>query len=327
VLSHHKPWEGTGSHKKRTGLKRRDPKAHTRGMHGPAKRLVASDSDATWATASHGAPLICADMAPMQMLLNLQAIVRRTLVSRWYSAMLIRFSKVLHKMQRLEVKSEVCKPSRLPSDYAETEDIVEFVQESLVHAQRRAQAIVREQAMAKEGSACVGDSVEESQPYPDVPHSIRQRMRQPKVVQTRVKNPTRMDVDSPAQLPIRPRSGLDIPESPLANRPCDVNEFRVASQGPGGEGCIHGSPDAKRPNESAGSEQLNIAADLRKSRGYIEAEGLARLGELEWSFANWSGCSQWLVFLTVCVRVRLSLCLCLCLCHFASSKTKGERIR
>ena len=273
VLSHHKPWEGTDSHKKRTGLKRRDPKAHTRGMHGPAKRLVASDSDATWATASHGAPLICADMAPMHMLLNLQAMVRRTLVSRWYSAMLIRFSKVLYKMQRLEVKSEVCKPSRLPSDYAETEDIVEFVQESLVHAQRRAQAILREQVMAKEGSAYVGNSVEESSPYPDVPHSIRQRMRQPKVVQTRVKNPTRMDVDSPAQLPI--------PESPLANRPCDFNEFSVASQGPGEEGCFHGSPNAKRPDESAESEQLNVAADLRKSRGYIEAEGLARLGELE----------------------------------------------
>jgi len=54
--------------------------------------------------------------------LGLQAKVRRTMVTRWYSAMLIRFSRVLTNMQRLEVKSEVhapIKPNSLPGGYTE----------------------------------------------------------------------------------------------------------------------------------------------------------------------------------------------------------------
>ena len=42
----------------------------------------------------------------------------------------------------MDVKSEVCKPSRLPPDYAESEDIVGFVQERVQFAQRRAQALL-----------------------------------------------------------------------------------------------------------------------------------------------------------------------------------------
>lgn len=244
--------------------------------------MVASDSDAIWEPASnappnHSVPTIAA-ITPMEGLLTLQATIRRTLVSRWYSATLIRFSNVLHKIQRLEVKSEVCKPSRLPSDYAETEDIVEFVQESLVHAQRRAQAIVRKQAMKKEISVVVGDSIDGEQPaHRDALHSIRQRMMQPKVMQTRVKNSTAMDIDCSTH------GGHSQLEASSANRFYEVGQFCVAGQGhqvpADGAGYGRGIPAVGNMDQSG--QERSIVADLRRSRGYIEAEGLARLGVMK----------------------------------------------
>ena len=62
----------------------------------------------------------------VEIVIGIQAKMRRTMVSRWYSAMLIRFSKVITNMPRIEVQSEVRKPpTALPGGYTELPSLVE----------------------------------------------------------------------------------------------------------------------------------------------------------------------------------------------------------
>jgi len=238
-------------------------------------RLVASDSEATLSPVLHvptpfralsRSSAVATAGVPIQHLNSVQAKVRRTLVSRWYSAMLIRFKQVLKKM---DIKSEVCKPARLPPDYAESEDIVGFVQERVQFAQRRAQAILKDQQQKLEEEAEMKEGTRQEHdctPAP-APLNTRQPSTQPKVVPTRVKTPeVSKEIHASGRRHAGMRYKMNSPQENVSGRQEDL----------GGKLSVLGAKT--RPLDRSG-DGLDMTSDLRKSRGYIEAEGLARLGD------------------------------------------------
>jgi uncharacterized FlaG/YvyC family protein len=112
----------------------------------------------------------------LKLVTGVQAKMRRTMVSRWYSAMLIRFSKVIARrpsfevicrLPSLEVKSEVRKPpTALPGGYTELPNLVD------------AQDSLELQHAARAGRAHMPLAFE-----PELVHSTRSI--EPRVVQTR----------------------------------------------------------------------------------------------------------------------------------------------